>query len=151
MQNKSVLLSIKPKHAINIFDGKKKVELRRKLPRKIKKGDPIVVYVSSPIKKIYGVFTVKKIIQAPVNILWEKVYKKSCISRNEFFQYFSNLEIGYGIVIDEYWVLANPINLLEIKNKTNFFNIPQSFRYLTSNDYKIFHKELFLYLQSNLC
>jgi predicted transcriptional regulator len=134
MNHNSILLSIKPFYAEKIFRGEKSVELRRKLPKDIKKGSLVLVYISSPKKMIYGAFTVKKIIDAPLNALWKKVSSKSCISKDEFAEYFSGVNNGYGIFIDDYWTFQKPISFEAIKTHDESFNIPQSFRYLKESE-----------------
>jgi predicted transcriptional regulator len=51
--NNSVLMSIRPKYADLIFSGEKTHELRRKVPN-VSSGDVIVVYSSSPEKRMKG-------------------------------------------------------------------------------------------------
>ncbi len=141
MRANSILLSIKPVYAHKIFTGKKTVELRKKLPKDMQKGDLVIVYISSPQKNIYGAFTVKKIIVLPINKLWNKVYKKAGINKNDFFEYFYLQEYGYGIVIDNYWRFPEPIKLQELKYHDDTFNIPQSYRYLKDSDYELIQTE----------
>lgn len=142
MNHESILMSIKPIYAEMIFNGKKTIELRRKLPKNISKGSLILVYASSPQKLLLGAFTVKKIISSPLVSLWKKVSKKSCIDLEDFNTYFNGCEIGYGICIDNYWSFPNPVSLGEIKTIDERFNIPQSFRYLKESDLHLFNFQL---------
>ncbi|MFA7419704.1 MAG: ASCH domain-containing protein [Melioribacteraceae bacterium] len=142
MNHDSILLSIKPMYAEMIFNGKKTIELRRKLPKNINKGSLILVYASSPQKLLLGAFTVKKIISSPLISLWEKVNKKSCIDMKDFDTYFSGCKIGYGICIDNYWSFPNPVSLEDIRTIDEGFNIPQSFRYLKESDLHLFSYQL---------
>jgi len=48
-----LLLSIQPKYANLIFEGKKTTELRRVRPR-VNQGDFVLIYVSSPDKVLLG-------------------------------------------------------------------------------------------------
>lgn len=141
MLNNSILLSVKPYYASKIFAGEKKIELRRKLPKNLQKGDLVLVYASSPQKSIYGAFTVKKIISLPPDKLWIKANRKACIEKPDFEAYFSDSSIGYGIEIDKYWSFHNPIGLEEIKDYDDSFNIPQSFRYLKESDFDLVKNE----------
>ena len=141
MKNNSILLSIKPYFAYKIFTGEKRIELRRKLPKNLQKGDLVLVYASSPEKNIYGAFTIKKIISFPPDQLWKKTYKKSSIEKQDFETYFSGTKIGYGIEIDKYWSFPNPISLNDIKDYDTSFNIPQSFRYLKDSDFNLIKSE----------
>ncbi|MDR3627423.1 MAG: ASCH domain-containing protein [Ignavibacteriaceae bacterium] len=135
MNNDLILLSIKPIYANKIFNGEKTIELRKKLPKNLRKGNLVLVYVSSPKKHLYGAFTVKNIIESDPDHLWRKVYKKACIDKKVFDKYYESIDVGYGIVIDRYWKLSSPISLKEIKNHDETFNIPQSFRYIKETDF----------------
>ncbi len=48
-----ILISLKPKHANEIFDGGKTVELRKRRP-KIKPGTRVWIYATSPIAALWG-------------------------------------------------------------------------------------------------
>ena len=50
-----LLLSIHHKYTNMIFDGNKRVELRRVRPRHLNEGDLILVYATSPEKALLGV------------------------------------------------------------------------------------------------
>ncbi len=134
MNRNTILLSIKPYYAEKIFHGEKTIELRRKLPRNINKGDLVLVYASSPKKMLFGAFTVKKIIQAKPNNLWHKVSKKACIDKKDYDNYFTGSTLAYAIYIDDYWYLEEPISIQELKSTFDSFNIPQSFRYINQDE-----------------
>ena len=96
MSSKTLMLSIHPKYAEMIFDGSKKVELRRVKPN-LSEKDNVVIYVTSPKKQIQGEFVVERIVRKPLNELWSLVQYESGLSREEFFSYFEGLDYGYGI------------------------------------------------------
>ena len=97
MENK-VLLSIKPEFANKIFNGEKKFEYRRVI-FKNKNVSKIVVYASSPVKKVIGEFDVGQIINTSKNELWKKTRKYSGITKEYFDQYFDDKDFGYAIEI----------------------------------------------------
>lgn len=68
-----LLLCIRPEYANKIFDSNKTVELRRVRPRLLNEGDLVLIYVSSPIKAVFGSFKVDSIIEKPIAELWEEV------------------------------------------------------------------------------
>ena len=127
---KILLLSIQPKYAKKIFDGTKCVELRRIQPQ-ISRGDVVVVYVSSPIKQIWGSFEVEKIIEKPIENLWQQVKNDAGISKEEFDVYYSGATTGVGIFLGRALNIETPINLVDIKKQWEGFHPPQSYRYLT--------------------
>ena len=73
---KAVLLSIKPEFAEKIFAGTKKFEFR-KIIFKHRNINKIIVYASSPIKKVIGEFIIDDIIIADIDTLWNTTYKYS--------------------------------------------------------------------------
>ncbi len=48
MSSNAIVLSIRPQYAEKIFEGTKRVELRRIRPKQIKNGNLALIYVSSP-------------------------------------------------------------------------------------------------------
>ncbi|OQW98197.1 MAG: hypothetical protein BWK74_05140 [Desulfobacteraceae bacterium A6] len=79
-----VLLSIKPEFAEMIFSGTKKYEFRRSV---FKNPDvkTIVVYASSPVRKVIGEFEIGAIINDELAALWERTKKYAGINEDYFF------------------------------------------------------------------
>lgn len=120
-----VILSIKPEFAFKIFDGKKKYEYRRAIfkNREIKK---IIVYASSPVKKVIGEFEIDHIINKDIEELWEKTRDHSGISSNYYYEYFKDKEYGYAIAVKKTRRYKQPLNLFDAFG----VNPPQSFAYV---------------------
>ncbi|KKM11081.1 hypothetical protein SY88_10115 [Clostridiales bacterium PH28_bin88] len=131
MPGKALLLSIRPEYAKKIFDGTKNVELRRVVP-KVRQGDLVFVYVSSPVKALVGAFKVDNVISAAPTDLWDKVRNAAGITRPEFDKYFIGATTGYGIVFSEAWALPQPIPLNTLKDIWPGFRPPQGYRYLSN-------------------
>ncbi len=91
-----IILSIKPRYAEKIFSGEKKFEYRKRIPSVIKE---VLVYSSSPVKKVIGKFYVKSIMEDTPFVIWENTKQWSGISHNEYNVYFGNRERGYAIEI----------------------------------------------------
>lgn len=132
MTQKTIMLSIHQKFALQIFEGTKCVELRKVKPA-ITKSDIVVVYVTSPIKQIWGTFEIENIIALPINELWLKVESDAGISKSEFDKYFSGTDIGYGIYLNKVTNVKKPIELEDIQKVWKDFHPPQSFIYLPKN------------------
>lgn len=120
-----VLLSIKPEFAEKIFSGEKRFEYRKSIFKE--KVDTIVVYVSMPVGKIIGELSIREIIEAPPNELWEKTKNTSGISHDFFIAYFKGKKKGYAIKIGKVERYDKPVNPY---NGSKSFVPPQSFRYL---------------------
>ena len=72
-----ILMSIHPKFAQLILSGKKKVEFRK--TRFNHQISHVVIYATSPIKKVVGYFEVQNIKVAPPKDLWESYSEVSGI------------------------------------------------------------------------
>jgi predicted transcriptional regulator len=120
-----VLLSIKPEFAEMIFSGTKKYEFRRSV---FKNPDvkTIVVYASSPVRKVIGEFEIEAIINDELAALWEQTKEYAGINEDYFFKYFSNREYGYAIHIKNVRKYTKALCLREDFNAKP----PQSFMYL---------------------
>ncbi|MHC1781243.1 MAG: ASCH domain-containing protein [Anaerolineaceae bacterium] len=130
MSSNVLLLSLRPKYAKQVFSGTKKIELRRVKP-KLNEGDTVLVYVSSPVKQVWGTFTVARIIDKPIRELWALVENEAGISKDEFYRYYSGVDHGYGIYIKDIKSIFQPIDLHLIKEQWSNFHPPQSYQYLS--------------------
>ena len=119
-----VLLSIKPEFADRIFSGKKMFEYRKAIFKN--PVSTIVVYSSSPVKRVIGEFAVKTIHHGSVDELWSQTKEYSGITRDLYDEYFANRLKGYAIEI------STPILYPESKDLKKEFGIipPQSFAYV---------------------
>jgi len=132
-----LLLSIRPEYANKIFDRTKTVELRRIRPRLLNEGDRVVVYVSSPQQAVVGSFKVDNIVEKPVTELWEEVEKLAGISHEDFYDYYQGVRLGVGIFLKDIHRFSQPVELHRLRNKLPNLKPPQSFRYLTDNQFNI--------------
>lgn len=124
-----VLLSIKPEFADKIFDGTKKYEYRKSI---FKRTDirKIIVYASSPIKKVIGEFTIEDILNDKVELIWENTALLSGITKKFYLTYFENKDKAYAIKIGH----ATRYNRARKLSDYNIHFAPQSFTYLKEND-----------------
>ena len=123
---RTVLMSIKPKYVEEILKGTKHFEFRRVL---FKHGevDRIIIYASSPVKKVVAEFNIAGIITDSPEFLWERCKKYSGIDRESFMRYFSDKQKGFSIVIKDLTVYKRPIDPYE---RLENFRPPQSYMYL---------------------
>ena len=119
-----LLLSIRPEFAMKIFEGTKKYEFRKRIPKL--SVSEVVVYATSPTQKIIGEFSVNRIISGRPSSLWQKFNKYAGISRANFMKYFSGCTCGYAMEIIEPKLYKVPFNLRERYNCPP----PQSFYYV---------------------
>lgn len=119
-----VVLSIKPEFANKIFDGSKKFEFRRSIFKNVD-VKTVIVYASSPVKKVIGEFEIDSIINENLESLWKMTSDYSGISKDYFDKYFLDKEAGYAIKIKSVRKYKQPKSLLDD------FDLlpPQSFAY----------------------
>ena len=139
MPRNILLLSIRPEYASKIFDGTKKVELRRVRTR-LKSGDLVVVYVTSPEKALVGSFEVEDVIvkdlPKELNNLWEQVEEQAGLERKQFNSYYAGARVGIGIFLKNIQKFPKPLELASLRKQLPNIRPPQSYRYLTSLEVK---------------
>lgn len=120
-----VLLAMHSRYAIEIFNGIKKYEYRKR-PFRQTKIDKVIVYATEPTAMIVGEFTIDEILcDTPAN-LWLKTGSASGISKKKFMEYFDNRVKGYAIKIKAYHKYHKPLPIKDIHRD----HPPQSFYYL---------------------
>lgn len=124
----NVLISIKPKYVEKIISKEKTYEFRRNIFKK--EVEKVVIYSTSPEKKIIGCFKSKKIIKDCPKNLWKNFSEEAGINKEDFFDYFENREEGFALKIDELEIFGNPIET----DKLVDFYAPQSFKYMNENE-----------------
>lgn len=129
----AILISIQPRFAALIFQGKKTVELRRIRP-KVNPGDIALVYVSSPDMALVGAFTIKEIVSGTPRQLWPSVKDSSGITKNEYDIYYHGTDTAIALHIEagSVRVLKHPVELGQLRREWPRFQPPQSYRYLDS-------------------
>lgn len=133
MSQRVLLLSIRPEFAEKVFNGTKRVELRRTRPR-ISTGDLVYVYVSSPMKALVGMFEVKTVISGFIPELWHQVQHTCGITYDQFSKYYAGARQGFGITISDSWFLPRPLGLNYLREQWTNFWPPQGYRYLSTEE-----------------
>jgi len=119
-----VLLSIKPEFVDKIIKGEKRFEYRRKIFKK--DVESVVIYATSPWKKIIGEFYIEEILIDDPKILWSKTYRFSGVEKEFFMDYFKNTNIGYAIKIGKLNLYKEPFSIIDLVNTP-----PQSYVYIS--------------------
>ncbi len=131
------LLSIKPEFAEKIFSGEKSFEFRKSVFSK--KVSSIVLYVTAPVGKIVGEFTVLGILEDSPASLWEMTCEQAGISRKFFFTYFKGRKKAFAIEIGNPRKYEEAIDPYRLGKR---FVPPQSFRYLSEDALQYFNREI---------
>jgi predicted transcriptional regulator len=136
MPGKTLLLCLRPEFAEKVFEGKKRVELRRVRP-KVTPDDWVLVYVSTPVKALIGAFRVRKVIEDNPDDLWDRVRKEAGITREEFDAYYEGAIKGFGIFLNDIRKLTNPVKLDHLREIWSDFRPPQCYRYMSSGEVEL--------------
>jgi type I restriction enzyme S subunit len=122
----NVLLSIRPKYAEAITQGRKSFEFRRSI-FKYQSVERVYLYATRPTSKVVGSFKVGEIICGEPKLLWEDLGRLSGVSSREFFRYFKDTDVGFAIEIKHLDVFQTPVDpSLFIQG----FRPPRSFKYI---------------------
>lgn len=120
----TILLSIKPEYSKRIFDGTKKYEYRKHIAKK--EVNKIIVYSSSPEKKVIGEVIVTETIAMKKTALWELTKNDAGISRKKYREYFNGCDIAYAYKLGEFRKYEKPMLLSDF----GLSQAPQSFVYI---------------------
>jgi len=126
----NILISLAPRHAQNIFDGIKHIELRRR-PMNVLPGTLAWIYVTLPVGALVGRATISAIHTSSPSTLWRKFGAVSGLERSEFLSYLKGVEKGVVLVLEEVRTLQDPMPLHDLRDLSEGFNPPQFFVRIT--------------------
>ena len=134
-----LLLSLKPCYAKRVFEGLKKVELRRRITSHITNRD-VFVYVSSPVMELRGGFRAGNFWHGTPEEIWAKVSELARVNKQDFDTYFEGQTVAYAFEITEVWEAPNPVDLNTLRSQFPNFVVPQSWRYVRNDESEFFEK-----------
>ena len=134
-----LILSLKPRYAELIFEGLKKVEFRRRIASQIS-GRDVIIYVSSPVRKLRGGFRVGQVWEGTPDEVWNNIAHFAAIARQEFDAYFQGQTVAYALEVTNLWEYQSPVELNWLRNQFDNFVVPQSWRYAKNEERKAFQE-----------
>jgi len=120
-----ILISINPEHVDNIISGIKKYEYRRKAAKK--DVSSIIIYETTPIKRVVAEAEILEVLELPVKELWELTKDASGISEDFYLSYFNGRQVAYAYKLGKVTKYSEPKSLTEFGIKS----APQSFVYIS--------------------
>lgn len=131
-ESRAALISIHPEHAQKIIAGEKRIEFRRRWA--VAQFSVLVLYATSPIKRIVGLAEVKRVVIGSKTKLWglAKVLGGG-VTRTQLFAYMKGSKNGVAIELDEVRLVLGGLDPSSIFGDQ--FRPPQSFRYLKEQEY----------------
>lgn len=122
-----IVISINPEYVKKIISGEKKYEYRTKAAKH--EIDKIIIYETTPVKKIVAEAEILEVLKMSPRDLWEKTKKESGITKKFFVNYFKGREVACAYKLGKITVYENPLELSELGIKT----APQSFIYINTS------------------
>ena len=106
---KQILLSIHPEYVDKILSGEKTFEFRTRIPKE--EISSMLIYETSPIKKIVAQAEVIRIWSLPPEKLWDIYKKQAGISKGDYAEYFKGRDIAHAYQLGKIEVFPTPMDL----------------------------------------
>ncbi|MFC8190365.1 ASCH domain-containing protein [Cellulomonas sp. NPDC057328] len=125
-------MSIHPKYAAAIFEGRKTVELRRRpFPDSVR---IVVVYATAPLGSILGTVEVTAVRRLSPVTAWRGYGHRAAIEIDAFNEYFAGVEQASVIELRNSVQFAVPVRLADLRAD---LRAPMSWRYLSVRDVEL--------------
>jgi predicted transcriptional regulator len=127
-----ILISVNYAHVLNMLNGTKTAEVRRR-PLRIEPGTRVWVYSKLPRGRVELVATADEIVEAPPLKLWGLYHARMAIAFSQFKAYFDGVDIGCAILLREIKPLQPALNLATLRRASKQFHPPQFFKRLIAH------------------
>jgi len=122
-----MLLSLKPSFAAMIYRGTKTIELRRVKPSR--RFAKVLIYETSPVKRITGCFTVRWIKSFSPSRAWARFRARLGVTRRAYRAYFEDCRAAILLAVSRVRRFSSPI---ELSTWGTRISAPRSYRYIDS-------------------
>ena len=124
-----IVMSFKPNSCDDIFNGKKRYEVRKTIPKNMKTNTKVYVYKSGS-GGVVGEFIAKDAIKFPAILVKNGIHVPiilgdTCLTYSQLYDYVRNSKLFYEIEIEDPVIYETPIPLSEFGLKRP----PQSWCY----------------------
>lgn len=125
------LMSIRPRYAHAILEGRKTVEFRKRpLADDV---THVVIYSTVPDRAVIGYFTVDGQETCTPESLWDEYRDQGVIGEGDFFNYYASRERATGIRVGTATRLSRTLSLVD---DLGVARPPQSFQYLPGDRFE---------------
>ena len=125
---KDILISIWPEWAALIYQGKKTVEFRRRLPASASDWRRMYIYETKPVQMVTGFADIMPY-SSSVRGLWVAFGQAGCINQADYLDYMKGAVRAWGLDIRRIFKFAEPLPL----SSFGFERPPQSWYYTLTN------------------
>jgi len=127
----TILLSIKAEYVSRILSGEKTFEYRKRIPKQ--SIDRIVIYETSPKKRIVGIADVRGVVSDTPDHLWNSTGRKGGISKEAYMEYFSGSVKAYAFELKNITKTKHDFEL----NQLGINQPPQSYYYMSDEQMRM--------------
>jgi predicted transcriptional regulator len=131
---RALVLSLRPRFADAILDGRKTAELRRQRVG-APPGTRIILYSSTPVMAVVGTARIGSVHVLTPGYAWRRFRDRLELTRAEFDLYLDGCARACVLSLEHVQQLDSPLPLGQLHEVTRF-RPPQSYRYLTPGDPK---------------
>lgn len=132
MEGSAALISIHPNYVEKILSGEKRLEFRRSWAAN--QIDYLVIYATVPVQQIVAVTQIGHVFRGSKSHLWELArLKGGGISRRKLFEYMHGKKEGIALELLKVFKLDDGLSPQSLFG--DGFRPPQSFRYLSQNEF----------------
>lgn len=126
----NILISVEHDHVLNMLNGRKTAELRRR-PLRVNPGTQVWVYSKMPRGRVEVVATVDAVITSPPRELWNLYEDRVAVTSSDFKSYFSGVDIGCAVLLRDIRALTPAPRLRALRQTSRGFQPPQFFKRLS--------------------
>jgi predicted transcriptional regulator len=126
-EERALFISVKPRYADAILDGRKTVELRRTRPN-LPNGSLVILYSSTPTRAVVGWAQLIGVREGTPIEIWDEYGTAADIEELDYEAYFDGTDQAFALELDEVVAAPQPIPLSVIRSIG--IQPPQSWRYV---------------------
>lgn len=130
---RTALLSVQPRFADALLDGRKTVEIRRRRAH-LAQGSLCLLYASSPICALVGAIRVGSTDSGSPDELWRRWGDRTGLGRDEYNFYLRGSCLPCAIIVDGAERFIGPVALTDLRRRQTAFVTPQSYRFLDDDE-----------------
>ncbi|MBQ2673824.1 MAG: hypothetical protein IJG07_03970 [Prevotella sp.] len=105
------MITLEKKYCEAIIDGRKKIEIRTRIPKIISPGDAILVCMKGSNGIVPFYFVVDTIGVFSPRLLWSSNHQELAIEEKDYFEYTKGKQIVYGIRIRRVFKYEHEVNI----------------------------------------
>lgn len=129
--SRPLLLSIRPRHAEAVVDGRKTVEVRRRRVA-APPGTLVILYATRPVHAVVATARLARTLTCAADEVWQSHASRLALERAELAEYLNGAEACL-LFLEDVRPLAIRLSIDDMRRQAPF-QPPQSYRYLKASD-----------------